>query len=196
MGYYTDYYLKATPVSEEQYKSISALLKELRDVVEECFDNCVGYWENTQDTWYQSFDDMVLVSRQFPEVLFALTGYGDDRDDQWIEYFKNGRVQHCSVYSLEEPLRPHRWSDVEKDEHGAYRATLKLSAEDQAHDSLQLDVYQCIRSISGIQIPFDPNQLDRVARVIAAYLESENLTVKKPELFALQSAVKEVTHAE
>lgn len=196
MGYYTDYYLNAAPVSEEQYKNITTLLKELRDIEEECCEDGVGYWENVQDTWYQSFNDMVLVSRQFPEVLFTLTGYGDERDDQWIEYFKNGRVQHCSVYSLEEPLRPHRWSDVEEDEHGSYRPTLQLTAEEQAHDSLQLDVYQCIRSISGTHIPFDPDQLDRVARVIAAYMEIENLTVKKPALFALQSAVMEVDHEE
>lgn len=196
MGYYTDYYLNAAPVSEEQYNSISAFLKELRDVEEECFEDGAGYWKNIQDTWYQSFDDMVSISKQFPEVLFTLTGYGDQRDDQWIEYFKNGRVQHCSVYSLEVPLRPHRWSSVEKDEHGSYRPTLQLTDEEQMHDSLQLDVYQCICSISGTHIPFDPDQLDRMARAIAAYMESENLTVKKPALFDLQSAVKEFANEE
>lgn len=141
MGYYTDFYLQATPVTEDQFHSIDSALQELRSMREAYFDDGTGYWENTEDTWYQSFDDMVEVSRHFPEVTFTLTGYGDQRDDQWIDYFKNGQVQCCSIYTLQTPLRPHRWSDVEKDEHGHYRQTLNLTAKEREHDSLQLDVY-------------------------------------------------------
>lgn len=89
MGYYTDFYLQATPVTEDQFHSIDSALQELRSMREAYFDDGTGYWENTEDTWYQSFDDMVEVSRHFPEVTFTLTGYGDQRDDQWIFGRKN-----------------------------------------------------------------------------------------------------------
>lgn len=169
MGYYTDFYLQAAPVTEDQFHSIDSALQELRSMREAYFDDGTGYWENTEDTWYQSFDNMVEVSRHFPEVTFTLTGYGDQRDDQWIDYFKNGQVQCCSIYTLQTPLRPHRWSDVEKDEHGHYRQTLKLTAKEREHDSLQLDVYQCLLSLSASSLQFDPEQLDRGAKAIAAF---------------------------
>ena len=162
MGYYTDFYLQAAPVTEDQFHSIDSALQELRSMREAYFDDGTGYWENTEDTWYQSFDDMVEVSRHFPEVTFTLTGYGDQRDDQWIDYFKNGQVQCCSIYTLQTPLRPHRWSDVEKDEHGHYQ--------------------------------LDPEQLDRGAKAIAAFLEGEGLAVNKTALGGSQSPVEEVSH--
>ena len=77
MGYYTDFYLQAAPVTEDQFHSIDSALQELRSMREAYFDDGTGYWENTEDTWYQSFDNMVEVSRHFPEVTFTLTGYGD-----------------------------------------------------------------------------------------------------------------------
>lgn len=137
---------------------------------------------------------MVEVSRHFPEVTFTLTGYGDQRDDQWIDYFKNGQVQCCSIYTLQTPLRPHRWSDVEKDEHGHYRQTLKLTAKEREHDSLQLDVYQCLLSLSASLLQFDPEQLDRGAKAIAAFLEGEGLAVNKTALGGSQSPVEEFSH--
>ena len=194
MGYYTDFYLQAAPVTEDQFHSIDSALQELRSMREAYFDDGTGSWENTEDTWYQSFDDMVEVSRHFPEVTFTLTGYGDQRDDQWIDYFKNGQVQCCSIYTLQTPLRPHRWSDVEKDEHGHYRQTLKLTAKEREHDSLQLDVYQCLLSLSASSLQFDPEQLDRGAKAIAAFLEGEGLAVNKTALRGSQSPVEEVSH--
>ena len=192
--YYTDFYLQAAPVTEDQFHSIDSALQELRSMREAYFDDGTGYWENTEDTWYQSFDDMVEVSRHFPEVTFTLTGYGDQRDDQWIDYFKNGQVQCCSIYTLQTPLRPHRWSDVEKDEHGHYRQTLKLTAKEREHDSLQLDVYQCLLSLSVSSLQFDPEQLDRGAKAIAAFLEGEGLAVNKTALGGYPSPVEEVSH--
>lgn len=194
MGYCTDFYLQAAPVTEDQFHSIDSALQELRSMREAYFDDGTGYWENTEDTWYQSFDNMVEVSRHFPEVTFTLTGYGDQRDDQWIDYFKNGQVQCCSIYTLQTPLRPHRWSDVEKDEHGHYRQTLKLTAKEREHDSLQLDVYQCLLSLSASSLQFDPEQLDRGAKAIAAFLEGEGLAVNKTALGGSQSPVEEFSH--
>ena len=75
MGYYTDFYLQAAPVTEDQFHSIDSALQELRSMREAYFDDGTGYWENTEDTWYQSFDNMVEVSRHFPEVTFTLTKF-------------------------------------------------------------------------------------------------------------------------
>ena len=51
MGYYTDFYLQAAPVTEDQFHSIDSALQELRSMREAYFDDGTGYWENTEDTW-------------------------------------------------------------------------------------------------------------------------------------------------
>lgn len=56
-----------------------------------------GYdWEDDffiEGKWYDWKDDMVKVSGLFPDVLFVLEGAGEDSDDLWKAYFKNGKVQ-------------------------------------------------------------------------------------------------------
>lgn len=38
---------------------------------------------------------MKKISEIFPTVLFVLEGDGEDKNDLWIEYFKNGQRQFC-----------------------------------------------------------------------------------------------------
>jgi len=45
--------------------------------------------------WYDSFDDMKEFSRDFPGVVFKLHGEGEQNDDLWDAYFKNGKGQEC-----------------------------------------------------------------------------------------------------
>src|SRR5688500_12222794 len=41
--------------------------------------------------WYNYEKDMLFLSQQFPNVLMTVKGEGEDRDDVWIQYFKNGK---------------------------------------------------------------------------------------------------------
>lgn len=43
--------------------------------------------------WYRSEREMVDFSRNYPETLFTLTGYGEIEGDVWIKYFLNGKTQ-------------------------------------------------------------------------------------------------------
>jgi hypothetical protein len=38
---------------------------------------------------------MRIVSLKWPDILFELKGSGDEYDDLWIKYFKNGKMQAC-----------------------------------------------------------------------------------------------------
>ena len=42
MGYYTDFYLQAAPVTEDQFHSIDSALQELRSMREAYFDDGTG----------------------------------------------------------------------------------------------------------------------------------------------------------
>ena len=45
--------------------------------------------------WYSCDDDMLALSRLFPEFLFELHGEGDSADDLWISYYQDGKMQTC-----------------------------------------------------------------------------------------------------
>lgn len=45
--------------------------------------------------WYDHDEDMLALSKAFPNIVFVLTGEGEDRDDNWISYYKNGQIEVC-----------------------------------------------------------------------------------------------------
>jgi hypothetical protein len=87
MGYYTNYRLKV----DTDDPGIIAILEgedflgeAMRDGGVEC-------------KWYDHEGEMQSFSRKFPDVLFTLTGYGEDiadKQDIWVKYFKGGKMQH------------------------------------------------------------------------------------------------------
>jgi hypothetical protein len=38
---------------------------------------------------------MIKMSLQFPDLIFQLKGEGEEPEDIWIKYYKNGKVQVC-----------------------------------------------------------------------------------------------------
>ena len=45
--------------------------------------------------WYESEDDIREISRMFPDVTFMLEGDGEDAEDFWRAYFKDGDYEYC-----------------------------------------------------------------------------------------------------
>lgn len=43
--------------------------------------------------WYDWEHDMSALSRAYPDYGFILSGVGEEYDDRWIAYIKNGSVQ-------------------------------------------------------------------------------------------------------
>lgn len=47
--------------------------------------------------WYDHDIEMLELSKQFPEVVFCLYGDGEETEDIWYTYYKNGKSQYCPV---------------------------------------------------------------------------------------------------
>lgn len=102
MGYYTDYELTISAFQDEMNSGsneISALVaKDLEKEIEmmnvfEQGDCSMGWYANSK--WYDHETDMLLLSKRFPEVLFELSGVGEEYNDIWTSYFHDGASQHC-----------------------------------------------------------------------------------------------------
>jgi len=104
MGYYTDYTLTASICTVAENSYITATIPHitrigLEEEIEKMnvFDGGgdieYGYYANAK--WYDWEEDMCLLSKRFPEILFCLHGNGEGDDDMWDAYFFEGKSQHC-----------------------------------------------------------------------------------------------------
>lgn len=93
MGYYTNYKLGMTPD-----------LPEVRGVIEDDDDLAYAIGEDADSCkWYDHESDMRSLSKRFPDILFTLTGEGEEAGDLWRKYFKAGKMQSCPAQISYEP---------------------------------------------------------------------------------------------
>lgn len=87
MGYYTYYSLEVLDGDDHitDYKS------EISDYADysSCFSDHIK--------WYDWESDMREYSKHRKNVLFKLTGEGEEAGDLWHAYFKNGKSQICKA---------------------------------------------------------------------------------------------------
>lgn len=92
MGYYTNFTLRFDVDEVDN-------LDELRQEIEKMNifdmigleDGCMSIYAK----WYDYEKDMTLLSARFCGILFELYGDGEDAEDIWVQYFKNGMTQYC-----------------------------------------------------------------------------------------------------
>ena len=98
MGYYTWYALDHNCEDEDVFDSIVDKMEEIGIFEGGGFDaNKTQMCFDTMDLarWYEWEADMREVSSAFPNVLFTLSGAGDDSGDLWKAYFVGGKMQYA-----------------------------------------------------------------------------------------------------
>lgn len=108
MGYYTDYYLEIKNVPDES--SVSMISSALDSIGIRFAFSAPDYLDRTAwfgcaegANWYCYKDDMIDISKQFHDMVFKLHGEGEDREDIWDAYFKNGECEICD-YLITKPM--------------------------------------------------------------------------------------------
>lgn len=56
--------------------------------------------------WYEYSDDMLALSKKFPDTVFMLHGDGEEKEYMWDEYYKNGKSVHYQAEITIRPLDP------------------------------------------------------------------------------------------
>jgi len=93
MGYYTSYELDMEATSSSKYTQQA--LEVLVDTYLRDNDILSNLLEPSK--WYKHDEDMIELSKRFPDVLFTLRGLGDDYGDLWRTYYLNGKMQYAGA---------------------------------------------------------------------------------------------------
>lgn len=102
MGYYTFYDLEvfeykdanigAEVTNELILFKIREFLKQ-KDVIGWALED--DFCGHDQVEWCDHNDDMIELSKEFPNLIFVLHGDGEAGYDWWTKYYQNGRIQVC-----------------------------------------------------------------------------------------------------
>lgn len=88
MGYYTKYKLSihSSENEDERFMAEKALEddEDLSEFYNGCADGC---------KWYNHESVMKGFSKNYPRVVFELSGEGEESDDIWKKFFQNGKIQ-------------------------------------------------------------------------------------------------------
>lgn len=110
MGYYT-WYSFSTKNNKNKIGDIIEYMKEKEKVNDWFFpfayaldrfvhiEDCNDFELEADDThkWYDHDEEMLELSKQFPETVFCLYGDGEGSEDMWYTYYKNGKMQYCGA---------------------------------------------------------------------------------------------------
>jgi len=84
MGYYTTHDLE---IIDQDELTVGAHIEE----IEENSDDCCLFGDEVK--WYEHQEDMTKHSLKYPDLVFVLSGEGEESGDIWKEYYKNGKMQ-------------------------------------------------------------------------------------------------------
>ena len=111
MGYCFVYTLTADNFSPDLEDVICKEIDNL-DIFEE--GDCKYGWGG-YGSWSFCDEDLIAISEKFPNVLFTLTGHGDNADDIWRTCYKGGMLQtDCAdvVYKVFDETKLHPLEDM------------------------------------------------------------------------------------
>ena len=115
MSYYTTYNLFAYPVfNPEVADSILERLRE-RDITDYAVKDNYSFVEDGiafdsfgDCPWSDHEEDMLSISKEFPDIHFELHGEGEINDDVWTQHFVNGKSQLCRAEIIIPPFDPEK----------------------------------------------------------------------------------------
>lgn len=114
MAYYTNFML-TVEAADENGKAIGQITDEnLLDELDQELDKMNVFqgrqddstWFALDQRWYYSEEDMLLLSKRFPSMVFHLHGEGENAEDLWNTHYWNGKSQQCPAVINYDPYDP------------------------------------------------------------------------------------------
>lgn len=100
MGYETKFKLKihdSSPVPETDYHKAQIVESFYSAYYDDAlFEGNYNQWTDWMK-WYDWQEELLEFSKQFPDIVFELKGSGEEKEDIWDCYFKNGECQYAEA---------------------------------------------------------------------------------------------------
>ena len=110
MGYYTQYYMQIfdtdgtdlTDLIEDgtSFQDVLDFPEEYQpdvvQVIKEIMDDDDSYYGITSEEpckWYDHDENMMALSKKYPNLVLYLYGVGEENNDVWCAYYYNGKMQ-------------------------------------------------------------------------------------------------------
>lgn len=106
MGYYTEYKIQIDKIEQMDEDAIDSIDSELSDVTGYTFDYYGNEWASDAIKWYEHENDMRTLSSRHPDMLFILSGEGEESGDLWVKYFKDGKMQESKAQIVFDAFDP------------------------------------------------------------------------------------------
>ena len=90
MGYYTSFSLEV-----DQNQEVIQKFREENDYASNAFDENGDTEESCK--WYSHEEEIINFSKKHPNILFTLSGEGEESGDIWKMYVKNGVAQRAKA---------------------------------------------------------------------------------------------------
>lgn len=103
MGYITEFQLTVSSTNTDSF-SHNKIYSDIYEVSSYPFD----YQGCTEGKWYRHNEDMLTVSEMHTTLLFMLKGKGEGKEDMWVKYYKNGKVQECKAKIVYDDYDEHK----------------------------------------------------------------------------------------
>lgn len=94
MGYYTYYELSIIKIDNNNSPK-----RQIHTILNEIINNDFKDYNPFEEAckWYDWESDMINLSKKYPNILFCLDGNGEEDEDLWRCYFKDGKSQFCKA---------------------------------------------------------------------------------------------------
>lgn len=96
MGYYTNFSLKVIEIIEDAEIEVDEVEfpefneKNMYDGDLSVQELISGYSDSMK--WYDYEEDMIEISKKFPNLIFILDGNGEESGDIWRKFYMNGKT--------------------------------------------------------------------------------------------------------
>ena len=108
MGYYTYYDLEMHPAQEKDRENEirRAILSKIYGCDPEGIaEDEIEFFLYDELKWYNHNYDMKEISLEYPDIIFVLSGEGEEVGDMWKAYFSNGESEKVGVeFTFSEPV--------------------------------------------------------------------------------------------
>ena len=110
MGYNTYYTVEINDIPPKCMENIYSKIDSFLEDIWESSDTFIG--GSYYGRWYDWDRDLINLSSEYPEIFIVVDGDGEERDDFWRAFIKDGAIQYSGGHIVYDEYDPEKMKVV------------------------------------------------------------------------------------